>query len=163
MQRAAAGLIGIALLILPVLAEAKSDTVPVLNIKPSCLEARSFIGNDQNLAYQSCMKDESEARAELAKKWAHFKLEDRRDCVAQGATPMPSYVEILTCLEMSEEASALYNPNGTARAKPKSPSQGLSSPNFPAPSALTPGLTAPPGSESVSQPPGNPAAPPGGK
>jgi hypothetical protein len=119
MQGIAAGLIWIVFLVLPDLASAKPDAVPVFNVARSCEEARAFVGNDQNLAYKGCMKDENDAHAELARKWAHFKPGDRKDCVAQGAAPAPSYVEILTCLEMSEEAAALYKPDGTRREKPQ--------------------------------------------
>ena len=159
MQRLAAGLIWIALLAQPVLAKAKSDGVPVFNVAPSCLEARQYAGVNRNLTYQGCMKDENDARAELVRKWAHFKAADRRDCVAQGADPMPSYVEILTCLEMSEEAGALYNPNGTARAKPGGATQGLSGPNLPARSGDLPGPAAPLGSRGVPKSEDAPPAP----
>jgi hypothetical protein len=165
MRRIATGVVSIALLTFPDLAGAKPDAVPVFNIEPSCQEARSFIGSDKNLAYQACMKDENDARAELARKWTHFKPEDRKDCVAQGATPMPSYVEILTCLEMSAEANALYNPDGSARAKPLPTSQGLSSPQPAAPASNLPGPVVPEGSVGpiVAPPAGDlgPAAPPG--
>jgi len=119
MQCIVAGLVWIALLVLPNLASAKPDGVPRFDVSRSCEDARAFVGNDQNLAYKGCMKDENDARAELARKWAHFKPGDRKDCVAQGIAPVPSYVEILTCLEMSEEAEALYNPDGTRRDKPQ--------------------------------------------
>jgi hypothetical protein len=159
MQRLVTGLIWIALLAQPVLAKAKPDGVPVFNVAPSCLQAREYAGFNRNLTYQGCMKDENDARAELARKWAHFKAADRRDCVAQGAAPMPSYVEILTCLEMSDQAGALYNPDGTARAKPGRATQGLSGPNLPAPSGNSPGPAATPGSDGVPKPEGTPAAP----
>jgi hypothetical protein len=85
------------------------------------------------------MKDENDARAELARKWAHFKPGDRRDCVAQGAAPVPSYVELLTCLEMSEEAEALYKPDGTRRDKPHGGAvQGESGQDQAAPSSVAP-------------------------
>jgi hypothetical protein len=119
MQYIVAGLFWIALLVLPDPASAKPDAVPVFDVARSCEEARAFIGNDQNLAYKGCMKDENDAHAELARKWAHFKPSDRKDCVAQGKAPSPSYVEILTCLEMSEEAADLYKPDGTRRDKPQ--------------------------------------------
>jgi hypothetical protein len=147
-----AGLIWIALLPLADQATAKPNAVPVFNVAPSCLEAREYAGSNRNLTYQGCMKDENEAHAELVRKWAHFKEGDRRDCVAQGAAPMPSYVEILTCLEMSDEAGALYNPDGTARAKPDRATQGLSGPNLPAPSGDLPGPAAPPGSDGIPKP-----------
>jgi hypothetical protein len=129
----------LALLPLLALAKTKSNGVPAFNVAPSCQEARAFAGDNKNLAYQSCMKDENDARAELQRKWTHFKQQDRSDCAAQGATPMPSYVEILTCLEMSDEAGTLYNPDGSARVKPGTAKQGRSSPVTPPPSGLSPG------------------------
>jgi hypothetical protein len=160
MQRLGAMLVWIPLLASPVLAKAKPSAVPVFNVAPSCQEARAFVGDNKNLAYQGCMKDENDARAELARKWAHFKPQDRKDCVAQGAAPMPSYVEILTCLEMSDEAGALYNPDGSARAKPDTANNGLSTPamaapagNLPAPvPAPNPALIPAPSSDGLSNP-----------
>jgi hypothetical protein len=113
-----AGLIWIALLALPDLASAKPDGVPRFDVARSCEDALAYTGDDKNLGYRGCMKDENDARAQLVQKWAHFKPGDRKDCVAQGAAPVPSYVEILTCLEMSEEADALYKPDGSHRDKP---------------------------------------------
>ena len=119
MQGIVAGLIWIALLALPDLASAKPDGVPRFDVARSCKDAQAYVGDDKNLAYRGCMKDENDARAQLVQKWTHFKPGDRKDCVAQGAAPVPSYVEILTCLEMSEEAEALYNPDGSRRDKPQ--------------------------------------------
>ena len=144
MQKFVAIAVWLALLPIPVFAKTKPTGVPVFNVAPSCQEARAFAGDNKNLAYQGCMKDENDARAELARKWTHFKPQDRSDCVAQGAAPMPSYVEILTCLEMSEEAGALYNPDGTARANPNTAKQGLSSPAMTAPAGVSPGPVPPP-------------------
>jgi hypothetical protein len=85
------------------------------------------------------MKDENDARAELARKWAHFKPGDRKDCVAQGAAPVPSYVELLTCLEMSDEAEALYKPDGSRRDKPQGGGvEGKSGQQQAAPSSAAP-------------------------
>src|SRR3981081_4795640 len=117
MQGIFAGLIWIALLALPDPASAQPDRVPRFDVARSCKEAQAYTGDDKNLAYRGCMKDENDARAELVRKWAHFKPGDRKDCVAQGAAPEPSYVELLTCLEMSDEAEALYKPDGTLRNK----------------------------------------------
>jgi hypothetical protein len=119
MQRVIARLIWIALLALPSSGSAKPDELPHFGVARSCQDARAYTGDDKNLAYRGCMKDENDARAELARKWAKFKPGDRKDCVAQGAAPVPSYVELLTCLEMSDEADALYRPDGTRREKPQ--------------------------------------------
>jgi len=117
-QGIVAGLVWIALLPFPDVASAQPDGPPRLEVARSCKEAQAYTGDDKNLAYRGCMKDENEARAELARKWAHFNPGDRKDCVAQGAAPVPSYVELLTCLEMSDEAEGLYKPDGTRRDKP---------------------------------------------
>ena len=140
MQGIVAGLIWIAILVLPDLASAKPDGVPRFDVARSCEAARAYTGDDKNLAYRGCMKDESDARAELARKWAHFKPGDRKDCVAQGAAPMPSYVEILTCLKMSDEAEALYKPDGTRREKP----QGAAAPGKSGQDQAAPSSAAPP-------------------
>jgi hypothetical protein len=139
MQGLVAGLIWIALLALPDLASAKPDGVPRFDVVRSCNEAQAYTGDDKSLAYRGCMKDENDARAQLVQKWTHFKPGDRKDCVAQGAAPVPSYVELLTCLEMSDEAEALYKPDGTRRDKPRGGAvQGGSGQDQAAPSSASP-------------------------
>jgi hypothetical protein len=139
MQGIVAGLIWIALLALPDLASAKPDGVPRFDVARSCKDAQAYVGDDKNLAYRGCMKDENDARAQLVQKWTHFKPGDRKDCVAQGAAPVPSYVELLTCLEMSDEAEALYKPDGSRRDKPHGAAvQGESGQDQAAPSSAAP-------------------------
>lgn len=148
MPRLIAVLIGSLISLLPSLAFARAEDVPRFDIAHTCTEARAFAGDDKDLAYRGCLKDENDARAELKRKWSHFKLQDRRDCVEQGAAPMPSYVEILTCLEMTDEARTLYNPDGTARVRPKSqnanPALSGPPPALPSDDSLNPALSAPP-------------------
>jgi hypothetical protein len=142
-------LIWSALLALPDLASAKSDGVPRFDVVRTCKEAQGYTGDNKDLTYQSCMKDENEARAELAQKWGHFKPGDRKDCVAQGAAPVPSYVELLTCLEMSGEAEALYKPDGTRRDRP----QGAATPGDSGAGQAAPSSAAPmPESGGVTKP-----------
>ncbi|MGH6812655.1 MAG: hypothetical protein ACREDM_10005 [Methylocella sp.] len=151
MQGIVTGLIWIALLVLPDLTSAKPNGVPRFDVARSCQDARAYAGDDKNLAYRGCMKDENDARAELAREWAHFKPGDRKDCVAQGAVPVPSYVEILTCLEMSDEAEALYKPDGTLRDKPQGGAvQGKSGQGQAPPSSAAP--APPPESGGVKKP-----------
>ncbi len=78
--------------------------VPNLDVKTSCSDAQKFSTDDGKSAYKGCMQDESNAKAELAKRWGTFRTKDRQDCVQQGITPSPSYVEVLTCLEMNTDA-----------------------------------------------------------
>ena len=139
MQGIVAGLIWIALLAPPDPASAKPDGVPRFDVARSCKDAQAYVGDDKNLAYRGCMKDENDARAQLVQKWTHFKPGDRKDCVSQGAAPVPSYVELLTCLEMSDEAEALYNSDGTRRDKPQGGAvQGKSGQDQAMPSSAAP-------------------------
>lgn len=115
---------------------AKRDGVPRFDIERTCREARSFTGADKEVSYKGCLKDESDAHDQLAQKWTRFKQVDRQDCVAQGAAPMPSYVELLTCLEMSAEAGELDAPKG-AHAAQSGPARA-SSPETTAPSEPPP-------------------------
>jgi len=106
--------------------QASADNVPKLDVARSCREAQTFSGEDNKLAYKGCMQDENEAYAQLQKNWSHYKPENRSNCIAQGISPMPSYVEILTCIEMYDPIGSFNKPGGSMR-----PSNGAA----PAPSA----------------------------
>jgi hypothetical protein len=83
--------------------QAAGDNVPNLHIERSCRDAESSIGSAPDQTYKNCLADETEARATLVKKWSQFKPATRSNCIEAGATPSPSYVELLTCLEMFNE------------------------------------------------------------
>lgn len=121
---------------------AATDGVPKLDVNQSCWWARSFAGRGKDLipnalgisykdlTFQRCVQDEKAAHAQLAEKWSHFNLADRRDCLGQGRSPVPSYVEILTCLQMAEYVRAFDNPgDGAAHTQgsisPPNPSESL--------------------------------------
>ena len=168
MQGTIAGLAVVALLILPELVSAREAGVPRFDIARTCREARAYAVNEKDLAYRGCINDENEARQQLARKWRQFKPQDRSDCVAQGAVPMPSYVELLTCLEMTAEAKELLKPSGRSREAPAGAAvQGSSKPREAAPSEAAAAPAAPePGEAAAPAPnetPATPAAPePGG-
>jgi hypothetical protein len=114
-QRASEAVVAAGLLLLPGIASAKQEGIPQFDIARVCREAKTRAAGDRDLAYRGCVNDEKEARDQLARKWAQFKREDRNDCVAQGAAPLPSYVELLTCLEMSQDARALLTPGAAGK------------------------------------------------
>lgn len=99
----------IALTLLSVCAAEAAQGVPKLDVARSCREAGNFGGGaDSKRAYDGCMQDENEALSQLQRNWTRYKPENRSTCLAQGTSPMPSYVEILTCIEMYDEAGALH-------------------------------------------------------
>src|SRR5205823_3453652 len=88
---------------------AAADQVPSFDVRPSCdgalVNAAGGRGTD------ACVRAELSARDELATKWPDFPPSDRTHCVdITTMTRMPSYVQVLTCLEMARDARQLRNP-----------------------------------------------------
>src|SRR3954449_5636676 len=78
------------------------DKVPKFDISRSCkldVAATSGLSVDQSI--KSCVNDEQKAKRQLASQWSKFPAPSRAGCVSQesvGGTP--SYVSLLTCLQM---------------------------------------------------------------
>jgi hypothetical protein len=81
-----------------------ADGVPVFDVMPSCRAAgQTPIGPGRGT--EACLRDENEARAKLDRDWAKFQAADRTHCVRLTMLDgTPSYVEVLTCLEMARDA-----------------------------------------------------------
>ena len=61
-----------------------------------------------------CLRSEHEARDQLARQWGEFAPADKTRCV--GKTHMggpPSYIEVLTCLELARDARKLPKDDNT--------------------------------------------------
>jgi hypothetical protein len=93
---------------------AVADAVPVFNLEPICRGIARQGGLDlepnqtvrQDLA--GCLKSEMAVRDRLLEQWSMFKASDEASCVAEsGAGGMPSYTELLTCLQMARDASRM--------------------------------------------------------
>lgn len=95
-----------------------AEAVPHLNVEPSCraitaqnapqnhgdLHALSH-GLRQDVA--SCRNEEAQARSKLDQVWRTFSARQRGHCVRlMSYGGLPSYVELLTCLEMGKQAAA---------------------------------------------------------
>ena len=87
-------------------ASTASPGVPVLKAGPSCRAESSLA--DGAVSPAACMRQELQARTELRKKWTTFATADRANCLAETNTGgPPSYVELLTCLQMARDARVL--------------------------------------------------------
>ena len=88
------------------IALAAADPVPKFDIGPSCRSAGAAAVMGRGAA--SCEGDENNARATLEKEWSQFTPSDQARCVRLvtlgGA---PSYVELLTCLEMAKQVKQI--------------------------------------------------------
>src|SRR5262245_3797423 len=81
-----------------------ADKVPTYDMKPTCRAAIEMMGS-QGRTVESCMRSETEARAEIVKHWALAPQEEKTRCTQtalQGGSP--SYVELLICLEMNRDS-----------------------------------------------------------
>lgn len=89
-----------------------ADTVPKLNYEPSCkaaVAAAALPGRDE----KSCKRDEEAARTTLEKIWTRFDTADRTRCLRLTSLGgAPSYVELLTCLDMSRDVKNIPRDTG---------------------------------------------------
>jgi hypothetical protein len=84
-----------------------ADRVPELNIAPSC-HAAATAATVLNRNEDTCKRDETDARGRLDQEWADFTPVQKTRCVSLSTLGgSPSYVELLTCLEMAKAAAAL--------------------------------------------------------
>jgi hypothetical protein len=101
---------------------ASAGSPPKLDIKATCQRAQPLSSGEKS-AYQGCLDDEIQARQELAKSWSSFKAGAQKDCVEEtkigGA---PSYVELLTCLELDKQAREAALENKKSLELPSAPS-----------------------------------------
>jgi hypothetical protein len=84
-----------------------ADNVPILKVEPSC-KAAGAAGLMLGRTAESCMNDEKSAREDLVKTWSSFSGDDKTHCLSMVSTGgAPSYVELLSCLEMSRDAKKI--------------------------------------------------------
>jgi hypothetical protein len=92
---------------------------PVLDVKATCRRAQPLSGGDVS-AYQSCMNDELAAQKELTKKWSTFKSGPQAVCTQSTKNGgAPSYVELITCLELDQQAAQAAIENRKALNVPR--------------------------------------------
>src|SRR5262249_45428063 len=78
--------------------------IPKFDIATSCRGTSGATGGTTS----SCMADEENARDELATRWAQFAPGRKTHCTeVSSMSGFQSYVELITCLEMAEQAEKL--------------------------------------------------------
>ena len=76
-----------------------ADNVPKFDIAREC---RSEGGS--KAVVEKCTGDEAEARDQLQTQWTQFTASDKAVCTKEtNMDGSPSYVELLTCLEMARD------------------------------------------------------------
>jgi hypothetical protein len=82
---------------------AVADRVPNINLKETCRNAATVSGTLTQRDINICMEDEQGAHDEIARGWAQFSGTARAQCVHASTDYLPSYIEVLTCLEMARD------------------------------------------------------------
>ena len=90
------------------------DVVPVINVEKTCKETAATdkaMGLDLAQPVEKCMSDENAAREQLAAIWSTYS-DSVRDRCAQEATLVGtgSYVDLLTCMQMTDPANLTPTP-----------------------------------------------------
>ena len=77
-----------------------ADRVPQVDYVKTCrVESKDTGASDQD--FGACQRDEEAARDKLSKQWATYSSTDKANCISSAtAGYLPSYVELVTCLEM---------------------------------------------------------------
>ena len=95
---------------------ARADNVPDLNIEPTCHGIAQQAGTPSkkggpDLAYSQCLQSEQAMKERLVGEWSTFAADDRTNCVTEAKTTgLPSYTDLVTCLEMARDARKLNTP-----------------------------------------------------
>jgi hypothetical protein len=137
-------------------AAAFAEGPPKLNVTRTCNGAAQATGR----AKEACLEDEQVGQSILAKKWSKYRADNKTRCVALVQIGgVPSYVELLSCLDALQDAKGVRDGDGimveadqskqpTSRPKefgpdglplteePPPPDQGRPSPARPCPDAL---------------------------
>ena len=94
---------------------AVSDTVPKFDTVRECR-----IEGGPSVDVARCSRDEAAALRQLQDAWTQYTGADRKAFTAEGTIDdFPSYVELLTCLEMARDAKSTDNNNHEPRANPE--------------------------------------------
>jgi hypothetical protein len=106
-------------------ASALADSPPKLNVSPSCAAAARgaiSIGRDK----EACMSDERAAQELLAKNWSQYSGTHKAQCVGMTTQGGPSYVELISCLDIMRDADVIKKSDpyyGAAEKVERAPSR----------------------------------------
>ena len=91
-----------------------ADVVPVINVETTCKETAATdkaMNLDLPQSVENCMRDENSAQQQLAAIWSNYSASIRDRCTAEATIAgMGSYVDLLTCMQMTDPATMSPTP-----------------------------------------------------
>jgi len=107
-------LLGVAaVILLAASVAAHADDVPQLNVDPVCHGIAQQAGTPgekggPDLAFSQCINNEQAMRQKLTGEWSTFIPAEKTNCVnEETSVSLPSYTDLITCLEMARDARQL--------------------------------------------------------
>ena len=94
-----------------------SQEIPNVNVDPVCRGIAQQSGNPSekggpDLAFSQCVESEQAMRQKLVNEWSTFIPSERTACIgSETSALLPSYTDLVTCLEMAKAARALNTPS----------------------------------------------------
>jgi hypothetical protein len=84
-----------------------ASSAPKFDVEPTC-RAAGEVGSPGR-ASADCQRDEQDARSKLEKDWSQYSSAQRNQCdgLVTSSGGAPSYIELLTCLDMAKQAKEL--------------------------------------------------------
>ncbi len=113
----------LALIFLTTSLPARSDDVPALNVDPVChgiaqQAASPGEKGGPDLAFAQCVKNEQGMKQKLVGEWSTFVPGEKTNCVGEEtSSSLPSYTDLVTCLEMARAARQLNAPAQAPQSK----------------------------------------------
>ncbi|WP_407174899.1 hypothetical protein [Bradyrhizobium sp. STM 3562] len=84
------------------------DRVPTIDVERTCKETAATdkaMNLDLPQSVANCMRDENAAREQLATVWSTYSVSIRDRCTQEATlVGMGSYVDLLTCMQMTDPA-----------------------------------------------------------
>ena len=98
-----------------------AESVPHLDYEATCRAAQPLTPEDKT-PYQTCVSDETLARSQLERQWEQLRAAAKGRCIQEAALGgSPSYVELLTCLQLAREMDLNAGPSATERLRGRQP------------------------------------------
>jgi hypothetical protein len=91
-----------------------ADRVPVIDVERTCRETSATdkaMKLDLAQSVENCMRDENAAQQQLGTVWSNYSASIRDRCTAEATIAgMGSYVDLLTCMQMTDPATLSPTP-----------------------------------------------------
>lgn len=126
-----AAVLGAAFALTLTLLPAAADGPPTLDVEKTCRSAASAsVGISGTSSQEGCLRSERDAHAEAKRRWGDYTASAKAQCSKQfEAGGYPSYVEMVTCLELaSGTVPTQSGGGGTATGGQGAPQQGAGAP-----------------------------------